>query len=164
MKTSVIFLALVILFAGCQKEQPAAPKQPSSGIEDTLNSLKGLADDRAKEVQIVNQEEAIVATVSDTSFEKTVLRNPLPVMVDFFATWCEPCKAMKPVYDATAAAYAGQVVFAAADVDKLPATVSKYGINAMPTIVLFKGGKEVSRVVGGQSAAELKALADGLRK
>ena len=86
--------------------------------------------------------------VSDASFEKDVLQSSEPVLVDFFADWCGPCKAMAPALEAVAADLKGKVKVAKIDVDQSPAVTQKYGIQAMPTMMIFKDGKKVAERVG----------------
>jgi zinc protease len=90
-----------------------------------------------------------VIVVSDDSFEREVLNSAEPVVVDFFAEWCGPCKAMAPALDEAAAELAGKVKIVKVDVDKSPATKDKYAIRAMPTLLVLKSGTVVSRRVGG---------------
>ena len=80
-------------------------------------------------------------------FQKVVLDNSNPVLVDFWATWCMPCRMVAPVIEQLAGEYPA-VQFAKVDVDQVPEVAQEYGIAAIPTIVLFKGGKEVKRFVG----------------
>ena len=86
--------------------------------------------------------------VSDASFEKDVLQSSEPVLVDFFADWCGPCKAMAPALEQVAADMKGKVKVAKLDVDQNPAVTQKYAIQAMPTMMIFKGGKKVAERVG----------------
>ncbi|MCB1546736.1 MAG: thioredoxin [Hyphomicrobiaceae bacterium] len=86
--------------------------------------------------------------VSDSNFEKEVLKSSEPVLVDFHAEWCGPCKAMAPALEEVATAMAGKVKVAKIDVDQNPAITSKYRIQAMPTLILFKDGKVAAQHVG----------------
>lgn len=79
--------------------------------------------------------------VSDANFDAEVLKSAEPVLVDFFAEWCGPCKAMAPALEAYASEMTGKVKVVKVDVDKSPATTAKYGIRAMPTLIIFKGGE-----------------------
>jgi thioredoxin 1 len=87
-------------------------------------------------------------TVSDASFEKEVLKSSEPVLVDFFAEWCGPCKAMAPALEQVAADMKGKVKVAKLDVDQNPEVTQKYTIQAMPTLMIFKDGKKVAERVG----------------
>ena len=86
--------------------------------------------------------------VTDADFEKTVLQSKEPVLVDFFAEWCGPCKAMAPALDQVAKEMAGKVKVVKIDVDENPNTTQRFQIQAMPTLIMFNGGKEVNRNVG----------------
>ena len=88
------------------------------------------------------------STVSDKTFDQEVLKSTEPVLVDFFAEWCGPCKAMAPALDQLASELKGKVKVVKLDVDQNPAVTSKYGIRAMPTLMLFKDGKVAAQHVG----------------
>ncbi len=87
-------------------------------------------------------------TFTDDSFDKDVLKSTLPVMVDFWATWCGPCVLAGPVVDALADDYKGKIKIGKLDVDANQKTAQAYGVMSIPTVILFKDGKEVARKVG----------------
>ena len=87
-------------------------------------------------------------TVSDSTFEQEVLKSAEPVLVDFFAEWCGPCKAMAPALDQVAEEMTGKLKVVKLDVDQNPAVTSKYGIRAMPTLILFKNGEVAAQHTG----------------
>ena len=87
-------------------------------------------------------------SVSDANFDKEVLESTEPVLVDFFAEWCGPCKAMAPALEQVAAEMKGKVKVAKLDVDQNPKVTQKYTIQAMPTLMIFKDGKKVAERVG----------------
>ncbi|MGA7858336.1 MAG: thioredoxin [Terracidiphilus sp.] len=89
-----------------------------------------------------------VLEVSDATFDQEVLRSEQPVLVDFWAVWCGPCKAISPVVDSLAATYAGKLKVAKVNVDENGATPSRYGVRGIPTLLLFKGGKVADQIVG----------------
>ena len=89
-----------------------------------------------------------VLEVSDATFDQEVLRSEQPVLVDFWAVWCGPCKAIAPIVDGVAATYAGKLKVAKVNVDENGATPSRYGIRGIPTLLLFKGGKVADQIVG----------------
>ena len=86
--------------------------------------------------------------VSDATFDQEVLQSEQPVLVDFWSTWCGPCKAIGPTVDAVAAAYAGRLKVIKVNVDENGATPSRYGIRGIPALLFFKGGKVADQVVG----------------
>src|SRR5277367_3324230 len=89
-----------------------------------------------------------VFEVTDATFDQEVLQSEQPVLVDFWAAWCGPCKALGPVVDQVAAQYAGQLKVAKMDVDRNNATPMRYGIRGIPALLLFKGGKVADQIVG----------------
>ena len=89
-----------------------------------------------------------VLEVNDATFDQEVLKSELPVLVDFWATWCGPCKAIAPTVDAVAAKFAGQLKVAKVNVDQNGATPSRYGIRGIPALLLFKDGKVADQIVG----------------
>lgn len=100
--------------------------------------------------------------VDDASFEDHVLRSRLPVLVDFWAPWCPPCRAMEPVVKALAREYAGRVRVAQVDTDTSPRWSSRLGVRGIPTFVLFRGGAEVDRFVGALPSERLSKALDRL--
>ncbi|MDK9716387.1 thioredoxin [Trichlorobacter thiogenes] len=99
-----------------------------------------------------------VLTLTDANFDRDVLQSDLPVLVDFWATWCAPCKAIAPLIDSVAADYAGKVKVGKVNVDDNQATPGKYGVRGIPTLILFKGGKVIDQVVGAVPKSQLDAL------
>ncbi|MDX2307734.1 MAG: thioredoxin [Hyphomicrobium sp.] len=87
-------------------------------------------------------------SVSDSTFDEIVLKSAEPVVVDFFAEWCGPCKAMAPALDQVAAEMQGKVKVVKVDVDQNPAITAKYNIRAMPTLIVFKNGEVAAQHVG----------------
>lgn len=99
-----------------------------------------------------------VLTLTDANFDRDVLQSDVPVLVDFWATWCAPCKAIMPLIDAVATEYAGKVKVGKVNVDDNPATPGKYGVRGIPTLILFKDGKVVDQLVGAVPRSQLDAL------
>ena len=99
-------------------------------------------------------------TVDDSSFDQIVLQAKTPVLVDFWAAWCSPCRMVAPVVEELAEEYEGRVSFTKLDVDQNPKTASKYGIMSIPTLLVFKNGSPVSNIVGFRPKSELKQNLD----
>ena len=88
--------------------------------------------------------------ITDATFEDEVLRSQTPVVVDFWAPWCGPCRAVEPVLEQLASEYDGRVTFAKLDIDENPATASRYGVLSIPTAILFADGEAKEAVVGAR--------------
>ena len=102
-----------------------------------------------------------VLQLSDDGFEKDVLQSDVPVLVDFWASWCAPCKAIAPVIDALADQYDGKVKIAKLNVDDNPATPGQYGVRGIPTLILFKDGQPASTKVGSLPKSKLYEWVEG---
>lgn len=99
-----------------------------------------------------------VNQLSDAAFDAQALQAEIPVLVDFWAPWCGPCKAIGPVIDELATEFDGKVKVCKMNVDDNPATPGKYGIRAIPTLILLKGGKVVDQVTGAVGKSQLVAM------
>ncbi|MCE1249737.1 MAG: thioredoxin TrxA [Comamonadaceae bacterium] len=103
---------------------------------------------------------ALIKQLSDASFEADVLQSPTPVLVDYWAEWCGPCKMIAPILDEVASAYQGKLTVAKMNVDDNRAIPAKFGIRGIPTLMIFKNGELAATKVGALSKAQLSAFID----
>ena len=103
-----------------------------------------------------------VVHVSDSDFDTKVIGSSLPCLVDFWAPWCGPCKMAGPEVEAVEAELAGKVVVAKVNIDELPGLTSRFNVKAVPTFIVFKGGKEVSRFTGYKTRKDLAAAVENI--
>ena len=101
-----------------------------------------------------------VLTLNDSNFEADVIKSDKPVLVDFWAEWCGPCQRIAPLVEELAKENAGKMKVGKLDIDENPDTAGNYGVNSIPTLIVFKNGKEVDRVVGALPKSQLQALVD----
>lgn len=99
-----------------------------------------------------------VLTLSDGNFDSTIKDSAIPILVDFWAEWCAPCRRLAPTIDAVAAELDGKLAVGKMNVDENPAVPSRFGVRSIPTLILFKGGKAVDQVVGLVSKDDLKQM------
>ncbi|UCH53103.1 MAG: thioredoxin TrxA [Pseudomonadota bacterium] len=102
-----------------------------------------------------------IVNVTDDNFEEIVLKSASPVLVDYWAEWCGPCKMIAPVLEEIAQEYTGKITVAKLNIDENPATPPKYGIRGIPTLMLFKNGNVEATKVGAVSKSQLSAFIDG---
>jgi thioredoxin 1 len=106
------------------------------------------AETAAKPKEMSDMAGQFVSEVNDAEFEEKVLQSDTPVLVDFWAAWCGPCRALSPVVDAVAEQYDGKLKVMKMDVDKNNMTPGRYGIRGIPALLVFKGGKVAEQIVG----------------
>jgi thioredoxin 1 len=100
--------------------------------------------------------------VTDATFEQEVLKAPRPVLVDFWAPWCGPCRMVAPIVEELAEEYDGRVNFVKLNTDHNPVTCSNYGIRSIPTLLVFKGGRAVGQIIGFRPKSDLRRRLDAV--
>jgi len=150
----IAVLAVVAAFAaGCQSDQQAQGPDIQAQATDT------------EETQMTSQnteapQQGQIVPVTTATFESEVLQSPEPVLVDFTADWCGPCRALHPTLEKLAADYAGKVRVVQVNVDVAGDLASRYGVRGIPALFVFKGGQVVDQAVGLQPESQLRAMLD----
>lgn len=101
-----------------------------------------------------------ILQVSDDEFDEQVLKSATPVLVDFWAAWCGPCKMIAPILEEISTEYAGKLTIAKVDIDENPGTPARYGVRGIPTLILFKDGEVHATKVGALAKSQLAAFID----
>jgi thioredoxin 1 len=127
-----------------------APQRPCRGGASLRMSLE-------QEIKKMSQ---FVSAVDDAGFEREVLQSDVPVVLDFWAEWCPPCRALAPTFEELAKQYEGRVRFLKLNVDENQQVPQRFGIKGIPTLVFFDGGREVERVVGASTKGALERVVD----
>jgi thioredoxin 1 len=105
-------------------------------------------------------EKAKLLEITDLNFDKEALQSPLPILVDFTAAWCAPCRTIKPHVEAVARAYEGRLRVGVCDVDANPELTAKLDVRSMPTLLVFKGGNVVGQIIGAVPRARVEAMVE----
>ena len=159
-----IFLAIAIALCfattSCNQSQAKVDSENTTtefvDAEKTPESIENLANDLlsgSQDSEVEKDNDAEIVTITEANFEKVTAKGL--VLVDFFATWCGPCKMQKPVLVEVAKEYVGKLTIGALDTDKCPNLSSRFNIRSIPCMILFKDGKEVKRIIGYHQKAEL---------
>ena len=144
----LVAAAAVLASLGCAQRQAVSPTPPA-GVAPAHPAVAPAAETALA-----------VKPIGSADFDAEVLKSDIPVLVDFFATWCGPCKRLSPIIDQIATERAGKVKFVRVDVDESKDTATQYKIDAMPTLVVFDKGAEKVRWVGAMEKPELDAKLD----
>jgi len=105
---------------------------------------------------------AEILDVTDASFESEILKSQTPVIIDFWAEWCAPCRAIAPIVKELAASYAGKVKVVKMNIDENPSTPGRYGVRAIPTVLAFKNGAVVGQITGARPKSAFEEMAQKL--
>lgn len=156
-----------VLVRNDKRLQVTVPSGTQSGQTVLLRNALKITDDIEGDILIrvrieAGQGQPGVQVVSDATFEAEVLKSPLPVLVDFWAPWCGPCRALAPVTERLAGEYAGRVMFCKLNVDENPLASRKYQVMSIPTVLLFNQGRIADMSVGAVSERDLKARIEAL--
>ena len=101
-----------------------------------------------------------IIEVSDSNFESEVVNSDVPVLVDFWAPWCGPCRAIAPMVEEISASYAGKIKVGKMNVDENQSTTMKFGIRSIPTLIMFKGGEAVDQIIGAVPKSEIEQVVE----
>jgi thioredoxin 2 len=140
-----------IVCGRCGATNRVDPEKAGKGLQPVCGRCKAVLSGSSE-----------VLEVADAGFDEQVLGSPVPVLLDVWATWCAPCRGMAPVIEELASSLGGRVRVAKLDVDRNPAAAARLRIEGIPTLILFKEGREVGRMIGARGKAEILAALAGL--
>jgi thioredoxin 1 len=162
--SAILFIALFLSCSNPKSEDNSSTAtsigeqaQPAPESEVTDNSAEANEKEASKTDNI---QSATTVEITDANFDKMILKSDKVVLIDFWAPWCKPCLAIAPTMKELANEYAGKLVIGKLDIDKNPAITQKYGIEAIPMIMIFKKGKLVDKVMGAFPKEEYKKKID----
>ena len=101
-----------------------------------------------------------IIEISDSNFESEVVNSDLPVLIDFWAPWCGPCRAIAPLVEEISSSYAGKIKVGKMNVDENQSTTMKFGIRSIPTLIMFKGGEAVDQIIGAVPKSEIERVVE----
>lgn len=142
---------------GVRRERPALPSGPSAALyPETAPSSADEAPPRASAADVGAGPAARPITVTDATFDQLIRTSRVPVLIDFWAPWCGPCKMIAPTVEALAREFAGRALVGKLNVDENPQVAGRFGIMSIPTLLIFKNGRVVDQIVGAYPAPELR--------
>lgn len=143
-----------------QSRPPPPPRDPGRALlrSALVDKLPGVARNPKEKPKPM----AEIIDVTDATFEKEVLQSDLPTIIDFWAEWCAPCRAIAPIVKELAGAYEGKLKVVKMNIDENPATPGKYGVRAIPTVLAFKGGTVVEQITGARPKSAFEEMAQKL--
>jgi thioredoxin 1 len=143
-----------LIGGGTRPPVPSGPSIPAPGSQATTNS--GTAPTPGSRRTASPGQTAAPVILTDANFDRTIRESPIPVLVDFWATWCAPCKIVAPIVADLAREFAGRALIAKLDVDMNQRTAARYSVMSIPTLLIFRDGQLVDQIVGAQSAPYLR--------
>lgn len=150
----MVTLGVIALMTGCTDQN----RPQSAGQTQTTENTQTTPTEETAMTETVG--EGQIVAVSEANFEAEVLQAQVPVLVDFYADWCGPCRMLHPILEKIAARYAGKAKIVQVNVDANPALAGRYGIRSIPALFLIKDGQVVDQAIGLQTEAQLQAMLD----